>query len=129
MQGLKTFDEQGRIIVDVTDRLTKIIGSITLEKALTSGSGVVTHADFTQGQPFYFVKGNFADKQGYIDGNNWKHGIWYDSTTQLYKPFQELTARRFDIQFYETRMEWSFTMNNARWLPARSNCQLFYGVF
>ena len=129
MQGLKTFDEQGRIIVDVTDRLTKIIGSITLEKGLTSGSGVVTHADFTQGQPFYFVKNNFADKQGYIDGKGWKHGMWYRDTENLYLPFHDLPARRFAIQFNGTRMEWSFTMNNARWLPARSSCQIFYGVF
>ena len=129
MQGLRTFDEQGNIIVDVTDRLTKIIGSITLEKELTSGSGVVTHADFTQGQPFYFVKNNFADKQGYIDGNGWRHGMWYNDTENLYLPFHDLPARRFDIQFNGTRMEWSFTMNNARWLPARSSCQIFYGVF
>ena len=129
MQGLKTFDEQGRIIVDVTDRLTKIIGSITLAKELTSGSGVVTHADFTQGQPFYFVKNNFADKQGYIDRNGWKHGMWYNNTANLYMPFLDLPARRFEIQFHGVRMEWSFTMNNARWLPARSSCQIFYGVF
>ena len=129
MQGLKTFDEQGNIIVDVTDRLTKIIGSIALEKSLTSGSGVVIHTDFTQGQPFYFVKNNFADKQGYIDGNGWIHGMWYKSDENLYLPYNDLPARRFDIQFNGTRMEWSFTMNNARWLPARSSCQIFYGVF
>lgn len=129
MQGLRTFDEQGRIIVDVTDRLTKIIGSINLEKGLTSGSGVVNSADFSQGQPFYFVKNNFADKQGYKDGRDWNHGMWYRSNENLYLPYNDLPARRFDIQFYGTRMEWSFTMNNARWLPARSSCQIFYGVF
>ena len=37
-QGLQVFDNQGNVVVDVTDRLTKVLGTATIPANTTSGT-------------------------------------------------------------------------------------------
>lgn len=125
--GLETYDETGKLIIDVTTRLTKLIGYIELPIDLLEGSGEIVNDDFLLGNPFYFTQGNFADKVG--TDTDWHRGVWFDNNTQLFSPRAELYARIISVTFTGNKMTYSFTSSHPTWLPARSLCKLYYGVY
>lgn len=49
-QGLQVFDENGQIMVDLSDRLTRILGVTS-----ATGNGSLTHSGFTTGTPFAYA--------------------------------------------------------------------------
>lgn len=50
--GIKTWDASGNLIVDVTDRLTRILGYVTMP---ANSSGSVVDDGFLTGSPFYIA--------------------------------------------------------------------------
>lgn len=48
--GLRTWDASGNMVIDVSTRLTSIIGVASV----TSSNGSVTNADFARGTPFWY---------------------------------------------------------------------------
>lgn len=56
-QGLQCFDANGNLILDVTDRLTRILGEVNT--GTTSGSMVDNN--FLSGSPFYLVQTTLTD--------------------------------------------------------------------
>lgn len=53
-QGLQIYDASGNAILDITDRITTILGEINLSAA-TYGATNVSNATFALGTPWYFV--------------------------------------------------------------------------
>ncbi|CQR73295.1 hypothetical protein SOV_50780 [Sporomusa ovata DSM 2662] len=49
-QGLQCFDSAGALVLDVTDRLTRILGEFTT----TTANGSITDANLTSGTPWFF---------------------------------------------------------------------------
>lgn len=49
-QGLQVFNSGGAVICDITDRLTRMLGSQTI-----SGNGSIVVSQFSQGAGFYFT--------------------------------------------------------------------------
>jgi len=48
--GLRTWDASGNLIIDVSTRLTRIIGT----QAITPVDGSLSNADFALGTPFWY---------------------------------------------------------------------------
>lgn len=48
-QGLQIFDASGNCLLDITDRLTRVLGEVTTGAA----SGSITNAALTTGTPWY----------------------------------------------------------------------------
>lgn len=49
-QGLQCWDANGNLILDVTDRLTRVLGEVYTG---TSGSGTIIDNNFLNGTPWY----------------------------------------------------------------------------
>lgn len=49
-QGLQCFDNTGALVLDVTDRLTRILGEFTT----TTTNGSITDANLTSGTPWFY---------------------------------------------------------------------------
>jgi hypothetical protein len=90
-QGLQCFDPNGNIIVDVTDHLTKTLGSFTT----TPGNGKVASGSVVDdrlllGTPWFVATGGFNYSSAMaisVSGNtlNWEFSYWYttDGNTTL----------------------------------------------
>jgi hypothetical protein len=63
--GLQIWDASGRLVVDFTSRLSRIIDSVYLNGSAASGS--VTNAALSQGTPFLAFQQESV--WGYIDGD------------------------------------------------------------
>lgn len=48
-QGLQIFDAQGNLIMDVTDRLSRVLGVVTTNAV----AGSLVNADLTSGTPYH----------------------------------------------------------------------------
>ena len=59
-QGLQVFDENGNMTLDVTDRLTRVLGEFQTGKV----SGSITDSNLSSGIPWYIIK-NSSDGRGY----------------------------------------------------------------
>jgi hypothetical protein len=53
--GIQIFNADGSVHVDITTRLTKIIGALTIDGS--AGSGSISHAAFSLGIPWVFPLG------------------------------------------------------------------------
>lgn len=49
-QGLQIFDSAGALVLDITDRLTRILGEFTT----TTANGSITDANLTSGTPWFY---------------------------------------------------------------------------
>jgi hypothetical protein len=62
MIGCRVRDDAGNIILDLTDRLGRVLGVVTI----TSSGGSVTNAGFLDGSPFWVylkdTNGNFSNQ-------------------------------------------------------------------
>ena len=77
-QGLQCWDASGNLVLDVTDRLTRILGEVGT--GTTSGS--VNDANFATGTPWFFVRDNSPqtfDESGIA--TNYPCRIWIDGNT------------------------------------------------
>lgn len=60
MQGLQVFDSNGSCILDVTDRLTRVLGEF--ETGTSDGS--ISDSNLASGQPWYIIQ-NTSNGRGY----------------------------------------------------------------
>lgn len=79
-EGLKVWDASNNLIVDVSSRLTRILGYTTLS---ASGSGSVTDAGFATGTPFY-VAHRTNSSGGSYDAATSQVVISFSGTTMSY---------------------------------------------
>lgn len=64
-EGLQVWDEQGRLILDATDRLGRVVGSV-----LTGGaSGSLVSSGMDYGQPWYALILEPGQSEGYTSSN------------------------------------------------------------
>lgn len=64
--GLQCFDEQGRITVDISDRLTRILGTI---KTDMSTGGTVIDGGLSTGQPWFDLRIELYEGYPHSDGS------------------------------------------------------------
>lgn len=132
MQGLQVFDEDGDAVLDVTDRVTKILGEIIIPKDMEVGSGSIVDPNITTGTPFYFCVGNETLKSGNIDPKGWHHGFWQKTNDAGvgYYPVYEIPAYNVDVQFNGTRVDWSVEKYAKWWVNIKNeSMRILYGVY
>lgn len=132
MQGLQVFDEDGDAVLDVTDRVTKILGEIIIPKEMESGTGTIEVPDLVKGTPFFFCVGNEVLKSGYIDSKGWHHGFWQMSNAEGvgYYPTYEIAAYNVDVQFNGTTLTWTVEKYARWWVNIKNDfMRILYGVY
>lgn len=128
-QGLQCFDEQRNLIVDVTDRMTKILGTIAIPTNVNETSGQLVVPDLALGNPFYFTQGNEAKKSGWIDGQNVWHGFWGHDGGGFY-PGAKFSAFKVSVIFDGITMSWSAAKFETAYISAFNNyIYLHYGIY
>lgn len=55
-QGLQVFDENGNVVVDITDRLTKVLGTASIRPTTTAGT--ITNALINSNTTLWYVIAN-----------------------------------------------------------------------
>lgn len=79
-QGLQCWNAAGVLVLDLPDRITRILGSATIA---SGSSGTITHASFATGNIWFMLK-NANTYNGYtpqITVNNTTHQISYAPRT------------------------------------------------
>lgn len=80
-QGLQCWDASGNLTVDITTRLTRVLGSQTIA---SGASGTITHAGFSTGTIWFLLFAGSSTATGYcpvITVNNTTHQITYAPLT------------------------------------------------
>ncbi len=79
--GLQVFDENGKVTVDVSNRLTKILGILTIKRE--NGNGTQTDSRLSLGTPFWFIPymtnlpdGDIGGEIEIVIDNNKVEWIW-----------------------------------------------------
>lgn len=85
--GLQVFDANGNLTLDITDRLTRVIGSFTVAAGAAAGS--ITVAQFSTGTPWVFpliysINGDNTDPAFSISGTTLS---WTANTAALIDVF------------------------------------------
>lgn len=99
-QGIQVFDENGKTVIDITDRLTQIVGVKTMTKLETSGQ--INVANNSNGKVWFSINMFGLQKNPYI--------MWVNGDTIHY------TARQKEI-------DW---INNAN--QGKNVFKIIYGV-
>ncbi|MDS7966572.1 hypothetical protein RMB12_05975 [Acinetobacter sp. V117_2] len=128
-QGLQCFDESGGLIVDVTDRMTKILGTIAIPTKLDKTSGQLVIPDLILGNPFYFTQGNEAKKSGWKDNQNVWHGFWGNNRGGFY-PNAKFSGFKVSVTFDGMTMNWSASKFDKTYIsPFNDYIYLHYGIY
>lgn len=77
-QGIQVFDENGRTVVDITDRLTQIVGVKTMTKLETSGQ--IDIANNSNGKVWFSINMFGLQKNPYV--------MWVNGNTIHYTAHQ-----------------------------------------
>lgn len=133
MQGLQVFDEQGVVTLDVTDRITKILGEVIIPKEVEQDTGSVVDPELALGTPFFFCVGNEALKDGYVDPKGWHHGFWRIANSGGsvgFYPGLEIPAYDVQVSFDGTTMNWSVSKYAKWWVTMKNTSfSILYGVY
>lgn len=78
-QGIQVFDENGRTVVDITDRLTQIVGVKTMTKLETSGQ--IDVANNSNGKVWFSINMFGLQKNPYV--------MWVNGNTIHYTAHQK----------------------------------------
>lgn len=79
-QGIQVFDENGRTVVDITDRLTQIVGVKTMTKLETSGQ--IDVANNSNGKVWFSINMFGLQKNPYV--------MWVNGNTIHYTAHQKM---------------------------------------
>lgn len=130
MQGLQVFDEDGDLMLDVTDRVTKVLGQLVIPSTVMEDSGTIEVPGLALGVPFFFTMGNEAKKDGYIDAKGWKHGFWLRPEKGFYYPIYRIPAYQVTITFEGTKLHWHVKKYSQWWVSIlNSSFNIVYGVY
>jgi hypothetical protein len=101
MQGLQIFDAGGNVVLDVTDRLTRVLG----EFETGTSDGFITDTNLDYGTPWFIAKlnGSVTVKEGY--------NSYYSSSVPIL------------ISFNSQSLSWSFSGGSV------ANHHIVYGVY
>lgn len=61
-QGLQVFDENGNVVVDITDRLTKVLGTASIRPTTTAGT--ITDSLITENVTLWYAVTNITYDEG-----------------------------------------------------------------
>lgn len=100
-QGLQTFDENGDMVINITDRIQKYLGIINCPE--NQNSGEVRNGQLTEGDLWYLIIPNSYPTLNLSGNNQYQYSV----------PF---VSKNGD------KVEWYFTQNHV-------GCQILYGVF
>lgn len=130
MQGLQIYDAEGDLTLDVSDRITKILGELVIPNTVEKDSGTLEVPELANGgTPFYFSLGNEAQKSGYRDPKGWSHGFWIRDDGSYY-PAYEIPAYKVQVSFSGTTMSWSVEKYSRWWVGIKnSSFRILYGVY
>jgi hypothetical protein len=96
--GLQVFDQSGNLMVNIQDRLAKIIGS-----ARVTANGSVTDPNLLQGTPFYAFQ---------------QEGIWGFVTMNVLRPNFSVSG---------STISWTYSASSGQ-NPYTIKGNLFYGI-
>lgn len=129
VQGIKTFDGNRKVILDMTDRITKIIGTLVIPSTVNETSGQIIEPDFLNGTPFFFTQGNQTKKTGWKDGQNLWHGFYGHNNDSFY-PIAEIAAYGVEVKFENTVMTWKVKRFQFDWVKIKNEQMLIhYGIY
>lgn len=129
-QGLEVNGPNGERIISLTDRITKILGTLVIPSSVEEDSGMLEVPDFAFGTPFYFTTGNECQKKGYIDDRGWRHGFWLLDDRVSYLPAYEIPAYEVTISFNGNIMDWHVKRYSKWWVGIKnSSFNIHYGVY
>lgn len=60
--GLRTWDEQGKLLIDTSSRLSRVLGTVQITAGV---DGSVSSPDFVQGTPFWMAYATAASTGSY----------------------------------------------------------------
>lgn len=96
--GIQVFDQSGNLVVNIQDRLAKIIGS-----ARVTANGSVTDPNLLQGTPFYAFQ---------------QEGIWGFVTMNVLRPNFSVSG---------STISWTYSASSGQ-NPYTIKGNLFYGI-
>lgn len=129
INGLKTYDQNQNVILDLTDRITKIIGTIIIPASVSETSGQIVEPEFLNGTPFFFTQGNQTKKSGWIDGQNLWHGFYGHNEGSFY-PIAEIAAYGVEVKFENTVMTWKVKRFQFDWVKIKNEkMMIHYGIY
>lgn len=128
-QGLEVNGPNGEQIISLTDRLTKVLGTLVIPATVEEDSGMLEVPDLAFGTPFYFTTGNECLKKGYKDSRGWNHGFWIYDDGSFY-PKYEIPAYEVQITFNGNIMDWYVKRYSKWWVGIKNQSfNIHYGVY
>lgn len=100
-QGLQVFDENGNVVVDTSERITKYLGSFTVPT--NADSGTITNSEIGDGDLWYTIRVDNVDASTIWDGAIFQYPIITKGDGVLYWNYPHSTSsiyRRYGVTVY-----------------------------